>query len=75
MPQRMLMSKLSFRLSRAIAVGRAGHGAPTSRAAVLARLLRKRAAARMAGQDEMEQKIRNQILWALPIERPADEEA
>ena len=68
------MSKSSFRLSKAIAGGRARQGAPTSRVAVLARLLRKRAAARMAGQDEEEQKIRNQILWALPIERPADEE-
>ena len=68
------MTKLSFRLSRAIAGGRLRQGAPSSRATVLARLLRKRAAARVAGQQELEAKIRNQILWALPIETPTDEQ-
>jgi len=61
------MKSLSFRLSRALAGGRADKGAPESREAVLERLLRKRAAAHQAGLDEQERLLRNQIIWSLPM--------
>ena len=61
------MKSLSFRLSRALAGGRAEKGAPDSREAVLERLLRKRAAAHRAGLEEQERLLRNQIIWSLPM--------
>jgi hypothetical protein len=69
------MADLFFTLSRAISNGRAGKGVPKSRAEVLLALLRKRAAAHRLGQNEQEQRLRDQITWALPIEKvdePAD---
>jgi len=66
------MADLSFKLSRALANGRAAKGAPKSRAEVLAALLRKRAEAHRQGLREHEQKLRDQIVWALPIEEPVD---
>ena len=69
------MADLSFMLSRALARGRADKGVPKSRAEVLLALLRKRATAHRLGQDEQEQRLRDQITWALPIEtvdEPAD---
>jgi len=67
------MANLSFMLSRAVATGRANCGAPKSRAEVLAALLRKRAEASRHGQFVQERNLREQIRWALPIERPQDE--
>jgi hypothetical protein len=69
------MADLSFMLSRALANGRADKGVPKSRAEVLLALLRKRAAAHRLGQNAQEQRLRDQITWALPIEtvdEPAD---
>ena len=63
------MKRLSFRLSQAVAGGRAARAAPESRGVVLERLLRKRAAAYQAGLEDQEQMLRDQILWSLPIER------
>jgi hypothetical protein len=68
------MADLSFMLSRAMASGRA-KATPRSRAAVLAALLRKRATAHRHGQDKQEQKLREQILWALPIIEPDAQES
>ena len=61
-------------LSSLISAGRAGKGVPVSREEVLAALLRKRAAAWRGGLDDLEAKLRNQILWSLPIEAPEDPE-
>ena len=64
------MADLSFKLSRALANGRAGKGVPRSRAEILAALLRKRAEAHRQGLSEQERKLRDQIRWALPIHPP-----
>lgn len=66
------MSLLSVRLSRALERGRAAPAAARSRAELLRVLLRKRAAAHNAGAEELEAMLREQILWALPIQRPDD---
>jgi hypothetical protein len=44
----------------------------TGRAALLANLLRKRAAVRNVGAEDLEAMLRDQILWALPVERPRE---
>jgi hypothetical protein len=64
-------------LSELISERRAGKGVPASRSDVLAALLRKRAAAWQGGMDDLEAKLRNQILWSLPVENPdsPDEQA
>ena len=62
------MTMLSLRLSRALAQGRAPSDQPDNRAALLAALLRKRAAAHNAGAHGLEAMLRDQIRWALPIE-------
>jgi hypothetical protein len=62
------MADLSFSLARAVARGRADKGVPKSRSQILLRLLRKRAEAHRLGLTEHEQKLRDQISWALPIE-------
>ena len=59
------MTMLSFQLSRALAQGRAAPERPENRAT----LLRKRAAAYNAGAHDLEALLRDQIRWALPIER------
>ena len=59
------MADLSFMLSRALARGRAG--VPRSRAEILLALLRKRAEAHRQGLHGQERKLRDQIVWALPI--------
>jgi hypothetical protein len=59
-------------LSRAVARGRAEKGVPRSRAEILVALLRKRAEAHCRGLSDQEQKLRDQIRWALPI-HPAEE--
>ena len=62
------MADLSFMLSRAVSSGRAG--APRSRETVLAALLRKRAEAHRHGLEAQEQRLREQIRWALPMRAP-----
>ena len=64
------MAKKVKDLSSLVSEGRVGKGVPHSREEVLAALLRKRAAAWQSGFDELESKLRNQILWSLPIETP-----
>jgi hypothetical protein len=61
------MANLSFKLSRALANGRAGKGVPGSRAEILVGLLRKRAEAHRQGLCAQERRLRDQIIWALPI--------
>jgi hypothetical protein len=61
------VANLSFMLSRAVDRGRAEKGVPRSRAEILAALLRKRAEAYRHGLGDQERKLRNQIVWALPI--------
>jgi hypothetical protein len=67
------MSRLSFTLSKALAGGRRGKGKPASREEVLARLLMKRAAAKRAGLRALEAQLREQIVWSLPVHKPADD--
>ncbi len=62
-----MKTDLSFRLSRAVANGRKHRGRPASRETVLLRLLEKRAAAHRAGLMDLEQIMRDQIEWALPM--------
>jgi hypothetical protein len=59
-------------LSGLVSSGRADKGVPKSRAEVLASLLRKRAAAWQNGMSDLEATLRNQISWALPIEKPSE---
>lgn len=66
------MTMLSLRLSRALSQGRAARTEPQSRAALLATLLRKRAAAHTAGAQELEALLRDQIRWSLPMQRETD---
>jgi len=63
---------LSLQLSRALAKGRTTPPPPQSRADLLVSLLRKRAAAHNAGAGELEALLRDQILWALPMEHAND---
>lgn len=62
------MTMLSLRLSRALLQGRAEQTEPQSRAALLAMLLRKRAAAHNVGAEDLEALLRDQIRWSLPME-------
>ena len=62
------MSRLSYRLSKAVARGRSGWR-PSTREEVLARLLVKRAAAHRAGLHELEARLRDQIAWSLPMRK------
>ncbi|MEO5865601.1 MAG: hypothetical protein ABIS14_02450 [Sphingomonas sp.] len=68
------MTALSLKLSRALARGRAAPSPPRSRADLLLTLLRKRATAHNVGDDELEALLRDQIRWALPIERSTEAE-
>ena len=68
------MSRRHSDLSSLVSSGRAEKGVPKSRAEVLAALLRKRAVAWQSGLSDLEARLRNQISWSLPIERP-DERA
>lgn len=64
------MSLLSVRLSRALEKGRAAPAEAPTRADLLHRLLKKRAAAHNVGADELEAMLRDQIRWSLPMKRP-----
>ncbi|MBS0478284.1 MAG: hypothetical protein JSR79_03175 [Proteobacteria bacterium] len=65
------MTMLSLKLSRALSGGRATPP-PVDRASLLVTLLRKRAAAHNVGADELEAMLRDQIRWALPMEKPEE---
>ena len=73
-PERDAVSKRPKDLASLVSEGRAGKGVPASREQVLEALLRKRAAAWRGGLDDLEAKLRNQILWSLPVEKPAAED-
>jgi hypothetical protein len=62
------MTMLSARFARALRKGRVVR-APDTRAELLHALLRKRAAAHVTGDEELEGLLRDQIRWALPMER------
>jgi hypothetical protein len=64
------MSKMSFRLAKALAAGRTRRTAPLTRESILAGLLQKRAAAARAGLAELESQLRSQIRWSLPVRSP-----
>ena len=66
------MSRRHSDLSSLVSSGRAEKGVPKTRAEVLAALLRKRAVAWQSGLSDLESRLRNQISWSLPIERPAE---
>jgi hypothetical protein len=68
------MSRLSYRLAKALSDGRAGRGRPSSREEVLSRLLMKRAMAHQAGLRDLEAALRGQIAWALPVRKGGDSE-
>ena len=59
------MARRPIDLSQAMA-----RGAPHSRAAVLNRLLRRRAHAQQIGDVETEARLREQIRWSLPMQTP-----
>ncbi|WP_166037372.1 hypothetical protein [Sphingosinicella sp. YJ22] len=61
------MAKRPVDLAQAMAKARA---APHSRAAVLSRLLRRRAHAHQVGDVETEARLREQIRWSLPMQTP-----
>ena len=68
------MTLLSLRFSRALARGRAQAPEPATRADLLRVLLRKRAAAHNVGDADLESLLRDQIRWALPIQREPEEQ-
>jgi hypothetical protein len=69
------MADLSIKLSRALDRGRADKGVPSSRAEILAALLRKRAEAHRLGMRDRERKLRDQITWSLPVKDGEEREA
>ena len=68
------MSRLSYRLAKAVSDGRKARGRPLSREEVLSRLLVKRACAHRAGLKDLEAALRGQITWALPVRKGEDAE-
>ena len=66
-------ASLSFRLSRALETGRAERRLTRER--ILLDLLNKRAAARQAGLTDLEEQLRAQIRWALPVRDGEQDEA
>ena len=67
------MSRLSYRLAKAVSDGRKARGRPGSREEVLSRLLVKRATAHRAGLADLEAALREQIAWALPVRKGEDD--
>lgn len=68
------MSRLSYRLAKAVSEGRRERGRPASREEVLSRLLVKRATAHQAGLIDLEAALRQQISWSLPVRKGEKEE-
>jgi hypothetical protein len=69
------MSRLSYRLAKAVSDGRAARGRPSSREEILSRLLMKRAMAHQAGLRDLEAALRGQIAWALPVRKGEEDSA
>lgn len=69
------MTALSVRFARALSQGRHIKPPAETRPQLLASLLRKRAAAHAAGADDLEALLRDQIRWALPIDREPEARA
>jgi hypothetical protein len=65
------MSKMSFHFAQALDAGRTRRTAPLTRESILAGLLQKRAAAARAGLSDLEDQLRSQIRWSLPVHSPA----
>lgn len=63
------MTMLSVRLSQALVRGRRVAAPVATRSRLLELLLRKRAVAHVTGDAELELLLRDQIRWALPVER------
>jgi hypothetical protein len=60
------VTSLSIAFAKAVSAGRRTPAAPATRERLLVTLLRKRAAARNAGAEDLEHLLRQQILWSLP---------
>ena len=69
------MSRMSYRLAKAVSDGRMARGRPGSREEVLSRLLVKRATAHQAGLLDLEAALRDQIAWALPVHKGDEDRA
>ena len=61
--------RLALRLAKALTDSRKLRWRPENREQVLARLLVKRAEAEAAGLTALEEQLRQQIRWALPMHR------
>ena len=61
--------RLALRLAKALTDSRKLRWKPDNREQVLARLLVKRAEAKAAGLTALEEQLRQQIRWALPMHR------
>ncbi len=61
--------RLAVRLAKALTDSRKLRWKPDTREQVLARLLVKRAEAQAAGLTALEEQLRQQIRWALPMHR------
>ncbi len=61
--------RLAVRLAKALTDSRKLRWRPDTREQVLARLLVKRAEAQAAGLTALEEQLRQQIRWALPMHR------
>jgi hypothetical protein len=64
------MSKMSFHFAQALSAGRSRRPEPLTRESILAGLLQKRAAAARAGLRDLEDQLRSQIRWSLPVHSP-----
>ncbi|MEA3052924.1 MAG: hypothetical protein QOG72_1827 [Sphingomonadales bacterium] len=64
------MSKMSFHFAQALNAGRTRRATPLTRESILAGLLQKRAAAARAGLHDLEDQLRSQIRWSLPVHSP-----
>jgi hypothetical protein len=68
------MTSLSVHFAKALQSGRRMPRPVDTRATLLVSLLNKRAVARNMGAEELEQLLRQQILWSLPtIDAPEQE--
>jgi hypothetical protein len=67
------MTSLSVHFAKALQSGRRMPKPVDTRAALLVSLLNKRAVARNMGAEELEQLLRQQILWSLPTIDTAEE--
>ena len=67
------MTSLSLHFAKALQSGRRMPRPTDTRAALLVSLLNKRAVARKMGAEDLEQLLRQQILWSLPTIDTAEE--